>query len=176
MDSNAYKVARYLYPEANLELGDVRTYKPGIRFDYVVGNPPFHLKWWTESGNEMSSQLYYCVKAAELLKPLGILALVVPRSFLAESFLDGGMIREMEKRFRFLGQVALPDNAFASKGVSGMPTKGMVPDNSTGIPRVPAYSGAVLSASQFRVRDSHPLRWGIPAPSAIAPLYLSTVL
>ncbi len=123
LDVNAYKVAHYLYPEANLELGDVRTYKPDIRFDYVVGNPPFHLKWWTEAGNEMLSQLYYCVKAAELLKPLGIMALVVPRSFLADPFLDGEAIREMEKRFRFLGQLGLPDNAFSSKGVSGLPTK-----------------------------------------------------
>lgn len=123
LDVNAYKVARYLYPEANLELGDVRTYKPEVRFDYVVGNPPFHLKWWVEDGSEMPSQLYYCVKAAELLKPLGILALVVPRSFLADPFLDGEAIREMEKRFRFLGQTSLPDNAFSSKGVSGLPTK-----------------------------------------------------
>ena len=123
LDVNAYKVARYLYPEANLELGDVRTYKPEVRFDYVVGNPPFHLKWWVEDGSEMPSQLYYCVKAAELLKPLGILALVVPRSFLADPFFDGEAIREMEKRFRFLGQTSLPDNAFSSKGVSGLPTK-----------------------------------------------------
>ncbi len=124
LDVNAYKVARYLYPEANLELQDVRTYKPDIRFDYVVGNPPFHLKWWTEDGSEMPSQLYYCVKAAELLKPLGILALVVPRSFLADPFSDGGVIREMEKRFRFLGQMVLPDNTFSSKGVSGLPSQG----------------------------------------------------
>jgi len=123
LDVNAYKVARYLYPEANLELGDIRTYKPNLRFDYVVGNPPFHLKWWVEDGSEMLSQLYYCVKAAELLKPLGILALVVPQSFLADPFLDGEAIQEMEKRFRFLGQTALPDNAFSSKCVSGMPTK-----------------------------------------------------
>lgn len=123
LDVNAYKVAHYLYPEANLELGDVRTYKPDIRFDYVVGNPPFHLKWWTEAGNEMLSQLYCCVKAAELLKPLGIMALVVPRSFLADPFLDGKAIREMEKRFRFLDQLGLPDNVFSSKGVSGLPTK-----------------------------------------------------
>ena len=123
LDVNAYKVARYLYPEANLELGDVRTYQPGVRFDYVVGNPPFHLKWWLEDGLEMPSQLYYCIKAAELLKPLGILALVVPQSFLADDFSDKGMIREMELRFRFLGQTALPDNAFSALGVEDMPTK-----------------------------------------------------
>ena len=79
MDAKAYKVARYLYPKANLELTDIRTYESALRFDYVVGNPPFHLKWYVEGG-ECLSQLYYCIKAAQVLKPLGILALVIPRS------------------------------------------------------------------------------------------------
>lgn len=123
LDLNAYKVARYLYPQANLVHGDIRSYQPGVRFDYVVGNPPFHLRWWLEDGSEMASQLYYCVKAAELLKPMGILALIVPQSFLADLFMDGSMIRTMEKQFRFLGQVILPDNAFSAMGVNSMPTK-----------------------------------------------------
>lgn len=123
LDLNAYKVAHYLYPQANLVHGDIRAYQPGVRFDYVVGNPPFHLRWWLEDGSEMTSQLYYCVKAAELLKPMGILALIVPQSFLADLFMDGSMIRTMEKQFRFLGQVILPDNAFSAMGVNSMPTK-----------------------------------------------------
>ncbi len=123
LDVNAYKVAKYLYPEANLELGDVRTYQPEVRFDHIVGNPPFNLRWWVRDGEEILSQLYYCYKAAELLKPLGVLALVVPQSFLADDFSDKAMIREMEKRFRFLGQMALPKDSFASLGVKDMPTK-----------------------------------------------------
>ena len=122
LDAKAYKVARHLYPEAAVEHGDIRTYAPGIRFDYVVGNPPFNLRWYTQDG-ECLSQLYYCIKASELLKPLGILALVVPQSFLADPFIDGAMIREMGKRYSFLGQIALPDNAFSSLGVTGFPTK-----------------------------------------------------
>ena len=77
LELNAYKVARHLYPAANLTQGDVRDYQPEVRFDCVVGNPPFHLRWCLGDGKEMVSQLYYCVKAAELLKPLGILALIV---------------------------------------------------------------------------------------------------
>ena len=122
IDPKAFKVARFLYPEANLELDDIRTYRPEPRFDYVVGNPPFHLRWYTEGG-EVLSQLYYCLKAAELLKPLGILALVVPRSFLSDTFSDKSMIQEMEKRFSFLGQVELPANAFSRMGVASFPTK-----------------------------------------------------
>ena len=42
----------------------------------------------------------------------------------------------------------------------------MVPDNSAGIPRAPAYSGAAPVQSAFRVRAFHPLRGSVPAPSA----------
>ena len=123
IDAKACKVVRYLFPAANITPGDIRTYKPELRFDYVVGNPPFNLRWWTGESKEVLSQLYYCYKAAELLKPLGILALIVPRFFLADDFSDKAMIREMERQFSFLGQVGLPDDAFASLGVESFPTK-----------------------------------------------------
>ena len=42
----------------------------------------------------------------------------------------------------------------------------MVPDNSTGISRVPAYSGADLYPRRFRIRGSHPLRQAVPDLSA----------
>ena len=123
LDIKAYKVPHYLYPEARLKHKDIRTYQPNIRFDYVVGNPPFHLRWWIEDGDEVLSQLYYCQKAAELLKPYGILALIVPQSFLADSFTDKNAIKELEKNYRFLGQISLADHAFAQMSVAQFPTK-----------------------------------------------------
>ena len=123
IDNKAYKVARHLYPDANIKNQDIRLYQPGILFDYVVGNPPFHLRWWTEDKKEIVSQLYYCIKAHELLKPYGILAVIVPSSFLADTFTDSGIIKEMEDRFSFLGQVELPDNTFSAMGVSHFRTK-----------------------------------------------------
>lgn len=122
LDIKAYKVAHYLYPKANITLGDIRSYNPGMKMDYVVGNPPFNLRWWVD-GAQVLSQLYYCQKAAELLKPMGIMALVVPGSFLADDFSDGGLIKEMEKHFSFLGQFSLSQDTFASLGVTGYPTK-----------------------------------------------------
>lgn len=122
LDSKAYKVAHYLYPSANLELRDIRAYQPEVRFDIVVGNPPFNLRW-DVNHSQYLSQFYYCLKAAELLKPMGILALIVPCSFLADAFSDGAMIREMEQRYSFLGQITLPDDAFAAMGVSSFSTK-----------------------------------------------------
>lgn len=123
LDVKAYKVARFLYPAANLTWGDLRTYQPDVRFDYVLGNPPFHLTWQTEEYGTIPSQMYYCLKAAELLKPLGIMALIVPLSFLADDFTDSGQIKEMEKRFSFLGQTKLPEHLFAPMGVKHFPVK-----------------------------------------------------
>lgn len=122
LDVKAYKVAHYLFPKANLVCGDIRTYNPGIKMDYIVGNPPFNLRWWVD-GAQILSQLYYCQKAAELLKPMGIMALVVPRSFLADDFSDGGLIKEMEKHFSFLGQFSIADDTFKHLGVSSFSTK-----------------------------------------------------
>ena len=122
LDEKAYKVAHHLFPGANLTQGDIRVYKPDVRFDYVVGNPPFNLKWYAD-GEDRLSQLYYCLKAAELMKPLGIMALVVPQSFLADDFTDKRMIRDLEEQFSFLGQIGLPDDSFAQLGVSKFATK-----------------------------------------------------
>lgn len=122
LDIKSHKVAHYLYPAANLEHRDIRFYKPDMRFDYVVGNPPFNLKWDTDEG-EIISQMYYCLKAAQLMKPLGIMAIVVPASFLADDYLDGAKISQLSKKFSFLGQISIQKDAFKSLGVDSYPTK-----------------------------------------------------
>ena len=58
----AFKIAKFLYPDAVIENNDIRAYKPMVRFDYVIGNPPFNLKWWVDNDEEMKSQLYFCKK------------------------------------------------------------------------------------------------------------------
>ena len=123
VDPNACAVARKLYPQAHIVQGDMRDYEPQTHFDVVLGNPPFHLRWIMPDATVMTSHQYYCLKAAKLLKPLGILAVIVPASFLADSFSDKGAIRMMESRFSFLGQVMLPEHAFSDSGVDGFPTK-----------------------------------------------------
>ncbi len=123
VDPNACAVARKLYPQAHIVQGDIRDYEPQTHFDVVLGNPPFHLRWIMPDATVMTSHQYYCLKAAKLLKPLGILAVIVPASFLADSFSDKGAIRMMESRFSFLGQVMLPGSAFSDSGVDGFPTK-----------------------------------------------------
>lgn len=123
LDMKAFKVAHFLYPAANIKCQDLRSYNPEIRFDYIIGNPPFNLRWWSENGEDVLSHLYYCLKAAELIKPLGIMALIVPQSFLADEFTDSSMIKKMEQHFSFLGQIGLPEDSFSAMGVSRFPTK-----------------------------------------------------
>ena len=45
IDGKAVAVARYLYPEAHIEKCDIQLYNPEQRFDIIVGNPPFNLKF-----------------------------------------------------------------------------------------------------------------------------------
>ena len=123
IDTRAYKVARFLYPESNIECADIRSYDPSVRFDFIVGNPPFNLRWWSDDGEHMLSQLYYCIKAAKLLKPFGIMAIITPMSFLSDEFSDGSAISLLEDQFSFLGQIALPERAFEALGVSRFDTK-----------------------------------------------------
>ncbi|MDC0764140.1 N-6 DNA methylase [Brevibacillus sp. AG] len=122
IDIKAYKVAKYLYPNANLQSEDIRLYDPKITFDLILGNPPFNLKWKVGK-EEYLSQMYYCVKAHSLLKPGGLLALIVPSSFLADEFMHAGYIIEVNERFDFITQCHLPEKAFRDIGVESFPTK-----------------------------------------------------
>ena len=124
LDIKSHKVAHYLYPAANLEHKDIRFYEPDMRFDFVVGNPPFNLKWQVDD-TEYISQMYYCLKAAQLLKPLGIMAIVVPAQFLSDDYMDKQKIAEMKKHFSFMGQIEIMGGAFRYLGVTNYLTKVM---------------------------------------------------
>ena len=81
IDGKAVSVARYLYPDAHIEKCDLRQYYPEQRFDIVIGNPPFNLKF-----DYKLSQEYYMDKAYDVLNPAGILMIIVPGSFMQSGF------------------------------------------------------------------------------------------
>ena len=58
-----------------------------------------------------------------MLKHGGLLALIVPSSFLADAFSDKSAIEFVNTYFNFISQYSLPDNAFKNMGVSKFPTK-----------------------------------------------------
>ncbi len=107
LESDAYEVCRYLFPKANLLHKDFLYYNPGVFFDLIVGNPPFNIR--TEEG---SSQFAFVKKACELLQYGGLLAFIVPLSFLADPFQDGGKIDWINRHFTFVLQCKLPKDSF----------------------------------------------------------------
>ena len=40
-DRRRFEVCRYLYPDAHIENTDFVYYKPDVKFDLIVGNPPY---------------------------------------------------------------------------------------------------------------------------------------
>lgn len=81
IDGKAVAVARYVYQDAHIEKCDIRQYYPEQRFDVVIGNPPFNLKF-----DYKLSQEYYIDKAYDVLNPAGILMVIVPGSFMQSEF------------------------------------------------------------------------------------------
>ena len=121
IDPKAVTVARYLYPEAHIEKCDIQQYQPEERFDIIIGNPPFNLKF-----DYRLSQEYYMDKAYHVLNPAGFLMLVVPLSFMQNEFWEKSRVTAINRDFSFIGQTRLCPNAFARVGVHNFETKIMV--------------------------------------------------
>lgn len=122
LDIKAYKVVKHLYPQANITHGDMREYNPHMIFDTVIGNPPFNLRMRYKN-QELYSQMIYIQKSCELLKNGGLLALIVPKSFLDDEFSSKSDIEYMNNNFNFIGQILLDNKAFKYLGVDNFQTK-----------------------------------------------------
>ena len=125
IDINAFKVAKFLYPKAKLANEDIRTYQPPVKADIILGNPPFNLSWSIAEKN-ISSQMYFCKKAAETLKPAGLMAIIVPNSFLSDEFFNKSDIEIINEHFNFVVQFDLPKNSFKRIGVNDFATKAII--------------------------------------------------
>ena len=121
IDGKAVAVARYLYPEAHIEKCDIRQYRPEQRFDVIIGNPPFNLKF-----DYKLSQEYYMDKAYDVLNPAGILMLIVPLSFMQNEFWEKSRVANVNDNFSFIGQTRLNPSSFVPVGVHNFSTKVMV--------------------------------------------------
>ncbi len=121
IDGKAVAVARHLYPEAHIEKCDIQQYNPEHRFDIVIGNPPFNLKF-----DYRLSQEYYMDKAYDVLNPAGILMVIVPLSFMQSEFWEKTRVAGVNSNFSFIGQTRLGPAAFAPVGVRNFATKVMV--------------------------------------------------
>lgn len=121
IDGRAVTVARHLYPEAHIEKCDIQQYRPEQRFDVIIGNPPFNLKFDCKL-----SQEYYMDKAYDVLNPAGFLMVIVPVSFMQSEFGEKTRVANINSSFSFVGQTKLNPDAFDSMGVHNFSTKVMV--------------------------------------------------
>ena len=141
-------VARYLYPEAHIEKCDIRQYYPEQRFDVIIGNPPFNLKF-----DYKLSQEYYMDKAYDVLNPAGILMVIVPCSFMQSGFWEKTRIAGINGRFSFVGQTKLGPSAFAAVGVHDFNTKIMVFLRKSGHIKMQAYNAEeFITADELKKR------------------------
>ena len=72
------------------------------RFDIIVGNPPFNLKF-----DYRLSQEFYMDKAYDVLNPAGILMVIVPLSFMQNEFWEKTRVAKINSNFSFIGQTRL---------------------------------------------------------------------
>lgn len=107
LDIEAFLVCEYLYPQVKLTKGDFTKYTADTRFDLILGNPPFNIS--TELGD---SQHAYIKKSYSLLKYAGLLAVIVPKSYLSDGFIDKRKMDWVNERFNFLFQCLLPQDSF----------------------------------------------------------------
>lgn len=126
LDPKAVKVAQFLYPEAKIQNIDILGYSPEQPVDYIVGNPPFNLTWHPKGfGGSIYSQDYFFYKSADMVKLGGIIAVVVPESFMKDSFSDKSSIDRVNESWSFIGQYLLDKATFKDIGVKNYGTKVM---------------------------------------------------
>ncbi|MCS2956998.1 class I SAM-dependent methyltransferase [Bacteroides salyersiae] len=95
IDENAVKVAKRLYPDANITVDDMHFYDPKMKFDVIFGNPPYNL-----TIEDVKSQHFFTHKAYWLLNPGGLMMLVMPSSYLQSASADRMYINMMNRDFR----------------------------------------------------------------------------
>lgn len=125
IDRKALTVCKYLYPNAITTNKDMREYINTNSFDFIIGNPPFNIQMNYKEEKNIYSQMVYIRKSLELLKTGGIMALIVPGSFLNDEFSNKSDIEFMDNNFNFICQVALNNNSFRYLGVENFETKMM---------------------------------------------------
>ena len=113
LDSITGRIAKQLYPEANITVaGFETTNRPGF-FDLAVGNVPFgqyqvHDPEYDRLG--FSIHNYFAAKMLDQVRPGGLVAFVTSRYTLDAK--DESVRRYLAERGELLGAIRLPNNAF----------------------------------------------------------------
>lgn len=115
LDSITGRIARQLYPKANIHLQGFETQDFGdTRFDAIFSNIPFHnvRVFDPRYTNSYLIHDYFFIRALDLLKPGGILAFIVSKGTMDKQ--DSRVRELMAQKADLIGAVRLPNTAFQS--------------------------------------------------------------
>ena len=117
MDSISGRIARALYPQADIRIENFRDSKlPDGRIDAVVGNVPFADVKMDYRGQKYALHDYFFAKSVDALKVGGVLALVTSHYTLDK---QNAALREfLAERADFVGAIRLPSDAFKREGTA----------------------------------------------------------
>ena len=113
LDSISGRIARQLYPKANITIGGFETTERKDFFDLAIGNVPFgQYKINDPAYNKLGFNIhnYFFAKALDQVRPGGVVAFVTSRYTLDAK--DSTVRRYLAQRADLLGAIRLPNTAF----------------------------------------------------------------
>ena len=113
LDSISGRIARKLYPEANITVAGFEVTKQQDFYDLAVGNVPFgNYKVNDKDYNKLGFSIhnYFFAKALDQVRPGGVVAFVTSRYTLDSK--DSTARKYLAERADLLGAIRLPNNAF----------------------------------------------------------------
>ena len=113
LDSISGRIARQLYPQANITIGGFETTERKDFFDLAIGNVPFgQYKVNDPAYNKLGFNIhdYFFAKALDQVRPGGIMAFVTSRYTLDAQ--NPNVRKYLAQRAELLGAIRLPNTAF----------------------------------------------------------------
>ena len=113
LDSLTGRIARQLYPEADITVAGFETTDRRDFFDLAVGNVPFgNYQVNDKAYNKLGFSIhnYFFAKAIDQVRPGGVVAFVTSRYTMDAK--DSTVRRYLAQRAELLGAIRLPNNAF----------------------------------------------------------------
>ena len=113
LDSISGRIAKQLYPDANITIEGFETTNRKDFYDIAVGNVPFGNYQVSDRAYDklgFSIHNYFFAKALDQVRPGGVVAFVTSRYTMDSK--DNSVRKYLAQRADFLGAIRLPNNAF----------------------------------------------------------------
>ena len=113
LDSISGRIAKQLYPDADITIGGFESTNKSNFFDVAIGNVPFgqyHVSDPKFDKLGFSIHNYFFAKALDQVRPGGIIAFITSRYTMDSK--DSTVRQYLAERAEFLGAIRLPNNVF----------------------------------------------------------------